>query len=106
MGLKRYHDAVAFFGASARQCGAHHVTTYNVGICYWYMDDFAQAHTAFRQSVELRPDYAEAAAWLQRCDAKLAGERFLRQQAEAAAAAAGATGTAGRAMAATHTDSK
>ena len=76
MGLKRYHDAVKYFAASERQCGEHHVTAYNSGISWWYLDDFSRAHADFSRSVRLKPEYAEAATWVTRCEARLAGDRF------------------------------
>lgn len=71
MGLQRYPQAVAFFLASQAQCGEHHVTNYNLGICRWYTEDLVGAHAAFQRSVSMRPDYADAISWLARTQERL-----------------------------------
>jgi Tfp pilus assembly protein PilF len=64
MGLKEYVLAVEFFRRSHEACGEHHVTWHNMGICYYYLDNFAAATKAFRQSLTLKPEYKEAQTWL------------------------------------------
>lgn len=76
MGLKRYGDALSLFSASQRQCGEHHVSWYNIGICHWYLGDLPSARDAFRESARMRPDYADASNWLVRVEAKLQGDAF------------------------------
>ena len=64
MGLKEYVLAVDFFKRSHEACGEHHVTWHNTGICFFYLDNYAAASKAFQRSLELKPDYREAQAWL------------------------------------------
>ena len=67
-----FPQAIAFFAASTKQTGEHHVTAYNLGICKFYAHDVAGAHAAFARSVELRADYGDASLWLERCATSLA----------------------------------
>jgi hypothetical protein len=81
MGLKRYADAISLFNDSRRQCGEHHVTSYNIAICRWYRSEFRAALESFDSSLAMRPDYTDALNWRTRVQAKLQGEEFLRAQA-------------------------
>jgi len=88
MGLRAYRNAIALFHASMRQCGEHHVTWYNIGICHWYLDEWTESQITFNTALTLRPDYTDAASWRDRVDAKIQGLAFLRTAAAAADAAA------------------
>jgi hypothetical protein len=37
VGVQDYNSAIQFFSKSNELCGEHHVTWYNIGICYYYM---------------------------------------------------------------------
>jgi len=97
MGLKQHHKALALFRASVRQCGDHHVTQYNIGICYSNLEDHATAMAHFDASLRLKHDYAESLVWRGKMEAKLQGLAFQRAADQAAAsleaAAAAAAGT-------------
>ena len=90
MGVKRHADAIRLFELSAETCGDHHVTRYNVGICHWYRGAWPAAQAAFDKSIEMRPDYADAAQWRAKVAAKIEGERFVAAHAAGGAAAAAA----------------
>ena len=79
MGLRRYAEAVQLFIASQRQCGEHHITCYNAGICLFHVGEMSAALACFDRSLTLRPDYADAQAWRLRA---------TRSQAEGVAAPA------------------
>jgi hypothetical protein len=64
MGLKEYVLAVDFFKRSHEACGEHHVTWHNTGICFFYLDNFNAAATAFKRSLAMKPDYRESQSWL------------------------------------------
>lgn len=38
-----YNSAIQYFSKSNELCGEHHVTWYNIGICYYYMVCFSLA---------------------------------------------------------------
>jgi hypothetical protein len=76
MGLKRYTEAVQLFIASQRQCGEHHITSYNIGICLFHMNALDTALVCFERTLYLKPDYIDAKAWVARVDAKRTGEAF------------------------------
>jgi SAM-dependent methyltransferase len=82
MGLKRWHDAITLFHASRRQCGDHHVAWYNIGICNWYLSHWEEALKAFGKSLDMKPDYEDAASWKVRVEAKLHGDAFLKAASE------------------------
>ena len=88
MGVKRHADAIRLFNASALACGDHHVTRYNIGICHWYRGEWLAAQAAFDASIDMRPDYADAAAWRTKVAAKLQGEAFVAGHVAGGAAVA------------------
>jgi tetratricopeptide (TPR) repeat protein len=88
MGVKRHADAIRLFNASALACGDHHVTRYNIGICHWYRGEWLAAQAAFDASIDMRPDYADAAAWRTKVAAKLQGEAFIGAHVAGGAAVA------------------
>jgi len=70
MGLKDYRGAVGYFERSNELCGQHHVTYHNMGICCYYLDEFETALKCFDASLDLKPDYGEAADWRKKLLAK------------------------------------
>ena len=82
MGLRRYPEAIALFLASMRQCGEHHVTAHNCGICLFHLARFPAAAEAFQKALALTPSYAEASHWLHRAQERAQG-REPQQAADA-----------------------
>jgi Tfp pilus assembly protein PilF len=73
MGLRRYAEAIALFLASMRQCGEHHVTVHNCGICLFHLARFGAAAEAFKKALKITPTYAEASHWLARAEERARG---------------------------------
>mmetsp|Transcript_3952 Transcript_3952/g.7585 ORF Transcript_3952/g.7585 Transcript_3952/m.7585 type:complete len:566 (-) Transcript_3952:196-1893(-) len=71
MSMKDYKAAMRFFIDSLRDCGEHHVTHYNLGLCHNYVGDFASALKSFNTSLEIKPDYHEAGEWSNRMAHKM-----------------------------------
>jgi hypothetical protein len=71
MGLKEYKAAAALFADSQRHCGEHHVSWYNLGICYHHTKQLSSALRCFRRSLSLRPDYHDARSWAARVETAL-----------------------------------
>lgn len=86
MGLKRYSEAVQLFIASQRQCGEHHITSYNIGICLFHMNALETALVCFDRTLYLKPDYVDAKAWVTRVEAKRAGDNFTATERAVASA--------------------
>ena len=86
MGLREYGAACALFERSREACGEHHVTHHNIGLCNFYLARFDAAAAAFAASLDLAPDYKDAAAWLEKATAA-AGEAAAAAAAAAEAAA-------------------
>lgn len=70
MGLKDYRTAVGYFERSNALCGEHHVTYHNMGICWYYLDEFESAKDCFDKSLSLKSDYGEALEWREKLRAK------------------------------------
>mmetsp|Transcript_27315 Transcript_27315/g.48293 ORF Transcript_27315/g.48293 Transcript_27315/m.48293 type:complete len:577 (+) Transcript_27315:113-1843(+) len=66
MSMKDYKAAMQYFIDSLRDCGEHHVTHYNLGLCHNYVGDFPSALSAFNKSLAIKPDYHEAREWRNR----------------------------------------
>eukprot|EP00466_Bigelowiella_natans_P008183 jgi/Bigna1/134792/aug1.26_g9500 len=66
MSMKDYKAAQRYFIDSIRDCGEHHVTHYNLGLCYNYIGEFASALKSFDRSLEIKPEYREAREWRNR----------------------------------------
>ena len=64
MGIKDYEHAVELFAKSNEFCGVHHVTCHNMGICEFYSGQLSRARQHFHRSLEIKPGYREAVAWL------------------------------------------
>eukprot|EP00954_Amorphochlora_amoebiformis_P005749 453861-Amorphochlora_amoeboformis.AAC.1 len=71
MSMKDYKSAMKYFIDSLRDCGEHHVTHYNLGLCHNYVGDFASALKSFNKSLEIKPDYHEAREWRNRMAHKM-----------------------------------
>jgi tetratricopeptide (TPR) repeat protein len=74
MGMRKYKEAAALFLASQRQCGEHHVSIYNVGICLFHLGQMKAALACFDRTLAMAKDYTVAVDWKKRCEAKLAEE--------------------------------
>lgn len=71
MSMQDCKGALPFFYDSIADCGEHHVTFYNLGLCFNYIGEFAKAYDCFQQSYNLNNNYDEAFEWLNRMGAKL-----------------------------------
>ncbi|CAM9892816.1 unnamed protein product [Scytosiphon promiscuus] len=63
MGLKDFDSAAELFRDSQRYCGVHHVSWYNMGVCFFYLHHLDQAENCFAESLSLCPDYPDAIKW-------------------------------------------
>ncbi|CAM9586941.1 unnamed protein product, partial [Ectocarpus fasciculatus] len=66
MGLKDFDSAAELFRDSQRYCGVHHVSWYNMGVCFFYLHHLDQAEKCFSESLALCPDYPDAIKWRQK----------------------------------------
>lgn len=64
MRMADYSAALEFLAESERDCGRHHVTSYNRALCYHYLGHAPQALACFEECSLLKPDYAHAMEWL------------------------------------------
>lgn len=71
MSMKDYSQALEFFFASLHTHGTHHVTHYNIGLCFQYLHELSASLFHFEQSVALNDNYIEAKEWVARIRAKL-----------------------------------
>lgn len=71
-GLRDYDRALAFYTLSAREMGAHHVTSHNMGLCHYSKRQLALAAACFEEAYALNSSYQKAATWLQRVRRELA----------------------------------
>lgn len=74
MGIKQYKTALNYFEDSKKYCGEHPISWYNMGICYFNLNEFQQSYDCFNRSLNLRPDYHDARSWKTRVESKLASE--------------------------------
>ena len=102
MGLRRYPEAIHLFLASTRQCGEHHVTAHNGGICLFHLGRYGAARDCFKKALALSPKYTDAAAWLKRAEEQLTALAAAAAGAKLEAAAAAAGGTVRPAVAVPH----
>lgn len=63
MGLKDFAVAADHFKASQRHCGVHHVSWYNMGVCYYYLNRLTLAAQCFDSSLQLCAEYPDAVKW-------------------------------------------
>lgn len=73
MGLRDYTAAIGLFTSSESTAGPHHVTVFNKGLCWQAMGEWASALECFNTALQLYPEYAEAAQWREKVQARLAG---------------------------------
>lgn len=73
MATKHFDHAVDFLLQSNADCGEHFVTFFNLGMCFWYLEEVAVARAAILRSLELNPEYDSAHEWLKRIELKLNG---------------------------------
>ncbi|KAK8789859.1 hypothetical protein WA158_006639 [Blastocystis sp. Blastoise] len=71
MGLKCYSEGLNMFQQSVNTCGEHHVTWYNMGICYYYLHIYDKSLECFSKCLNLSPDYHDANSWKTRIEARL-----------------------------------
>jgi tetratricopeptide (TPR) repeat protein len=64
-------QAIRYFLASLAECGEHHVTHYNLGLCHNYLGQYDKALERFNKSVEQSPEYHEAREWQLRMKVQL-----------------------------------
>lgn len=74
MGLHEYGMARRFFLASIAECGRHHVTEYNLGLCRNYEGEYESALRHFETALQLHPDYVEAREWCERMKIRVVAE--------------------------------
>ncbi|CEG46653.1 Tetratricopeptide TPR1 [Plasmopara halstedii] len=70
-GLHEYDSALAYYSLSAREMGKHHVTSHNMGLCYYSKKQLKLAATCFEEAYALNNLYQKAATWLQRVNKEL-----------------------------------
>ena len=63
--------AISFFLDSQTFCGEHHVSWYNMGICYNYIGRLQEALQCFNSSLLLRPEYHDARGWKARIESRI-----------------------------------
>lgn len=79
MGLKRYNEAVAMFRDSLKYFSEHHVTWYNLGICYYYLSDLITSQDCFNTTLKLQPEYTDAESWKRRIQSELTKDTAAAQ---------------------------
>ena len=67
----RYGCGISFFLDSQTFCGEHHVSWYNMGICYNYIGRLQEALLCFNNSLKLRPEYHDARGWKARIESRI-----------------------------------
>jgi len=64
--LCNYREALVYYQLSEAHAGPHHVTFYNMGLCYYALKDFTQAMKYFSDSHSLDKTYQKALDWIQK----------------------------------------
>jgi hypothetical protein len=84
MAIKLYDIASWFFNRSIIECGDHHVTQYNLGLCHQYVGNDRVALTHFDKSILLsNGEYHEAREWKQRIMLRIhQQQQVLKQQTQ------------------------
>jgi len=63
MTLQLYEEAIQYFKLSQKHCGEHHISWYNMGICYHFLEDPRRALVCFDTCLRMQPKYHEALGW-------------------------------------------
>lgn len=74
MGIKEYNKALSYFEDSKKYCGEHPISWYNMGICYYNLNQLDDSLECFTHSLNLRPDYHDARSWKTRVEGRLQTE--------------------------------
>nr|CCA13874.1 conserved hypothetical protein [Albugo laibachii Nc14] len=65
-GMQDYDLALNFYRASIQELGKHHVTSHNMGLCYYNKHQLDLAAERFGEAHELNASYQKAITWLER----------------------------------------
>lgn len=65
-GIHDYDSALAFYTLSQQEMGKHHVTSHNMGLCYYSKRQLDLAAKCFEDACGINASYQKAATWLQR----------------------------------------
>lgn len=65
-GMQDYDLALDFYRESIQELGKHHVTSHNMGLCYYNKHQLDLAVERFAEAHELNTSYQKAITWLQR----------------------------------------
>mmetsp|Transcript_12169 Transcript_12169/g.19778 ORF Transcript_12169/g.19778 Transcript_12169/m.19778 type:complete len:588 (+) Transcript_12169:582-2345(+) len=66
MALRHYDRALSLFESSLIECGEHHVTYLNIGICQFYTGDPTQAGMSFKHALRIDPSFERAQHWIEK----------------------------------------
>ena len=61
--LEHYRRSIEFYELSLQFFGQHKMTLHNIGLCNYYLNDFAAAASYFEKALDLDPDYGPAREW-------------------------------------------
>lgn len=64
--LQRWPSAIEIYKSRMEERGESSELSYNLGLCYYAMEDFEQAKACFKQAVTINPDMLLAQGWLYR----------------------------------------
>ena len=62
-GIRDYAKALQFYAISSSDVGKHHVTSHNMGLCFYSMGQFLEAKVKFEEALGLNASYEKAASW-------------------------------------------
>lgn len=69
--MDSYLGALAYYQVSLDLHGDDRLNYHNMGLCYYYMKRLGDAHSKFRQALEVDPDYSPSREWCLRIEAEL-----------------------------------
>lgn len=69
--LEKYEEAIEYNNKSLAQFGKDYSTMFNLGLCYFYLENFTVASTQFQRALELKRNATEAKEWLKKTNLKL-----------------------------------
>jgi tetratricopeptide (TPR) repeat protein len=61
--MRRYREALDFYGRSLARYGPHRVTLFNMGLCEFQQGRMDEALRLFERSLEVDPTYGPARDW-------------------------------------------